>query len=76
MTDDFENPVGAVGDSPEGSGAEAVTVATDEDVGLTVWRKAPNCPVSACEGTWTGATLSLERFPGVSPVTLDALIRN
>ena len=77
---------GNVGDEPEGGSAETVTVVTDEDGGITVWRKAANCedlshlddPVEECPGpnAWIGATLSIERFPEVTPVTLNALIRN
>lgn len=62
---------GTVGDVPEGSGNETVIVNTAVDGSLTVWRRAPE---GASDGTWIGATLSLEAFPGVDPVTLDALV--
>lgn len=74
VTDDVDSEVGTVGDEPEGSGSETVMVVTDGAGGITVWRKALAC--DDCVGTWIGATLSLEEFPEVTPVTLDALIRN
>lgn len=76
VTDDFDQVVGFVGDEPEGGGSEAVMVNTASDGGITVWRKAPACDPAECVGTWIGATLSLEKYPDVTPITLDALIRN
>lgn len=76
VTDDC--PVGqegAVGDEPEGSGSNAVMINTATDGGITVWRRAAVFD-GECEGEWIGATLSLEKYPDVTPVTLDALIRN
>lgn len=85
---------GAVGDEPQGGSAETVTVITDEEGGITVWRMAPaldeladiapECVTEDGDGNlildpsfdcWIGATLSLERYPEVTPVTLDALLR-
>ena len=69
---------GTVGDEPDGEGAETVMVNTAADGSITVWRKAEGeCGDDTCsvEGTWIGATLSLERYPDVRPVTLMALIR-
>ncbi len=70
---------GFVGLEPEDGEEEvAVTLNTAEDGGITVWRKAcdyrqdPLCPPP---DTWIGATLSIERYPDVTPITLDALIR-
>ena len=61
---------GGVGLEPEdGEDEEAVTLNTAEDGGITVWRKAD--PSTVC-GTWIGATLSIEKYPDVAPVTLDA----
>ncbi|MFW6010656.1 MAG: hypothetical protein ACOC9H_01940, partial [Gemmatimonadota bacterium] len=65
---------GAVGDEPEGTGSNAVMINTATDGGITVWRRAPDSD-GECEGVWIGATLSVEDFPDVTPVTLDALIR-
>lgn len=79
VTDDVPAGIGAVGDEPEGGGAEAVMVNTATDGGITVWRKAPDCDPEGdepCNDEWIGATLSLERYPDVTPVTLDALIRD
>lgn len=75
VTDDVPpTELGAVGDEPEGAGSEAVMVNTATDGSITVWRRAPAC--SDCDGEWIGATLSLEKYPDVTPVTLDALIRD
>ena len=69
---------GAVGDEPDGPGAETVMVNTAEDGSVTVWRRAchpeddPECPGP---GGWIGATLSIEDFPDVLPITLMAMIR-
>ena len=66
---------GTVGDEPDGSGEETVTVNTALDGSVTVWRRASSDTTkNAAPGEWAGATLSLENFPGVEPVTLDALI--
>jgi hypothetical protein len=62
---------------------EAVTLNTAEDGGITVWRKSsvsctdPDAPPDRCVniGDWIGATLSIERYPDVTPITLDALVR-
>ncbi len=76
---------GTVGDVPGGGGEETVTVVTGRDGAVTVWRRAPDTGSlpPAClndDGElvppcWIGATLSVENFPGVDPVTLDALVR-
>jgi len=68
---------GQVGLEPEdGAGEEAVTLNTAEDGAITVWRRAPGCdPINnptSCPGNWIGATLSIERYPDVEPITLDA----
>jgi hypothetical protein len=63
---------GTLGDEPEGDGQETVEVVTGSDGAVTVWRRAT---AGAEEGDWIGATLSLENFPDVPPVTLDALVR-
>ena len=65
---------GQVGLEPEdGVGEEAVTLNTAEDGAVSVWRRAPAC--IGCEEQWIGATLSIDKYPDVKPVTLDALIR-
>ena len=74
------NRGGQVGLEPEdGAGEEAVTLNTAEDGAITVWRRAcdapPNSAVCSTDGNWIGATLSIEKYPDVVPVTLDALIR-
>ena len=75
------NWFGGVGAEPDGPGAETVMINTAEDGAITVWRKAtgpcdpledPDCPP---EGTWINATLSIEQYPDVVPVTLSAQIR-
>jgi len=72
---------GFVGLEPEdGEDEEAVTLNTAEDGGITVWRKAsgacsPPVVLDGCPGRWIGATLSIERYPDVTPITLDALVR-
>lgn len=80
---------GAVGDEPEDGDSETVKVLSATDGGVTVWRKAasPPTPIACYEELedrdgflllspcWIGATLSMEQYPDVSPVTLDALIR-
>jgi hypothetical protein len=69
---------GTVGDEPDGDGAETVMVNTAADGSITVWRKAEGeCGDDTCsvEGTWIGATLSVEQYPDVKPITLMALIR-
>lgn len=76
---------GTVGDRPEGSGTETVLVITGRDGAITVWRRAPgrsDLPDRCFDGMgnltdscWIGATLSVENYPAVDPVTLDALIR-
>lgn len=69
---------GAVGDQPDGPGAETVMVNTAEDGAITVWRRAchpdvdPDCPPL---GAWIGATLSIEQYPDVRPISLMAMIR-
>lgn len=80
---------GAVGDEPEEGDPETVKVFSGSEGGVTVWRRAADAGIplrcyeeledrdgflllSPC---WIGATLSFERYPEVSPVTLDALIR-
>lgn len=73
---------GFVGLEPEdGEGEEAVTLNTAEDGAITVWRKASNeCSppdvLDGCPGRWIGATLSIERYPDVVPITLDAFVGN
>ena len=73
------NGFGQVGLEPEdGAGEEAVTLNTAEDGAITVWRRAPGCdvfPPGECIGRWIGATLSIEKYPDVKAITLDALIR-
>jgi len=74
------NRGGQVGLEPEdGVGEEAVTLNTAEDGAITVWRRAcddpPNTAVCSTDGNWIGATLSIEKYPNVVPVTLNALIR-
>lgn len=64
---------GTVGDEPEGAGSEAVMVNTAEDGSITVWRKASS---AVTDGQWIGATLSLEEYPDVVPITLNALVRD
>lgn len=74
---------GTVGDQPEGGGAETVFLTTGRDGSIAVWRRAAASPTPACEddsgnyipSCWIGATLSVENFSGVDPVTLDALVR-
>ncbi len=72
------NFYGMVGDEPDGPGAETVMVNTAEDGSITVWRRAcdfrldPLCP---SPGDWFTATLSLEQYPLVKPVTLMAMVR-
>jgi len=78
LTWTMTNWYGAVGDEPDGPGTEAVMVNTAADGSITVWRKAcdyredDKCPVP---GTWITATLSLEQYPLVKPITLMALVR-
>jgi hypothetical protein len=73
---------GFVGLEPEdGAGEEAVTLNTAEDGAITVWRKAssqcdPPDVVDGCPGRWIGATLSIEKYPDVVPITLDAFVGN
>ena len=74
------NREGKVGLEPEDeAGEEAVTLNTAEDGAITVWRRAcdkePGEDVCSTDGNWIGATLSIEKYPNVVPVTLDALIR-
>jgi len=77
------NWFGSVGDEPDGPGAETVMVNTAADGSITVWRKAQGCtfdpldPQPDCppDGTWINATLSLEQYPLVKPVTLMAMVR-
>lgn len=80
VTDDLSPAVGTVGSEPEGGGSEAVMVVTDDVGSITVWRKAtPEFPPSCADtpnDCWIGATLSLEEFPSVTPMTLDARVRN
>jgi len=75
------NWFGGVGAEPDGPGAETVMINTAEDGAITVWRKATgpcdplgddDCPP---EGTWINATLSIEQYPDVLPITLSAQIR-
>ena len=70
---------GQVGLEPEdGVGEEAVTFNTAEDGAVSVWRRAPTClelVPDPCYGRWIGATLSIDKYPDVRPVTLDAMIR-
>lgn len=69
---------GKVGNEPDGPGDETVMVNTAEDGAITVWRRAchpaqdPECPDP---GGWVGATLSIEQYPDVKPITLMAMIR-
>lgn len=63
---------GTLGDEPVDEGQETVEVVSGSDGAVTVWRRAPS---DASDGDWIGATLSLENFPDVLPVTLDALVR-
>lgn len=74
------NHYGTVGDEPDGPGAETVMVNTAEDGAITVWRKASDCvppdpPGCPSDGDWISATLSLEQYPDVKPITLMALVR-
>ncbi|MCL7975156.1 MAG: Ig-like domain-containing protein, partial [marine benthic group bacterium] len=74
------NREGKVGLLPEdGAGEEAVTFNTAEDGAITVWRRAcdeePGEDICSTDGNWIGATLSIEKYPDVVPVTLNALIR-
>jgi len=65
---------GWVGLEPEdGAGEEAVTLNTAEDGGITVWRKDGGGNPA---GKWIGATLSIEKYPDVVPITLDAFVGN
>ena len=69
---------GGVGLEPEdGADEVAVTLNTAEDGAITVWRKACARKGEPCYaiGTWIGATLSIDKYPDVTPITLDALIR-
>lgn len=68
---------GTVGDEPEGPGAETAHVLTGVDGSITVWRRAPEDAFDPDDEDeeWIGATLSVEDFPDVEPVTLDALVR-
>ena len=69
---------GQVGLEPEdGMGEEAVTLNTAEDGAISVWRKACSLDDDPCsaEGRWIGATLSIDKYPDVTPITLDAMIR-
>jgi hypothetical protein len=72
------NWFGKVGDEPDGPGSETVMVNTAEDGSVTVWRRAclpgsdPLCPDY---GNWVSATLSIEDYPEVVPITLMALLR-
>jgi hypothetical protein len=71
---------GMVGLEPEDGEEEiAVTLNTAEDGGITVWRMACggelNESVCSTEGRWIGATLSIDKYPDVTPITLDAMIR-
>jgi hypothetical protein len=71
---------GGVGAEPDGPGAETVMINTAEDGAITVWRKAPDCdpledPYCPPDGTWINATLSIEDYPDVVPITLSAQIR-
>lgn len=86
VTDDLTPAPGTVGAVPEGEGSDAVTVVTDDRGSITVWRKAtpvgeetttgqgPLCPIPLPipAERWIGATLSLDDFPDVTPMTLDA----
>lgn len=80
VTDDLTSQPGTVGDEPEGSGSEAVMVVTDDVGSITVWRKATEAFPQFClddpDECWIGATLSLEDFPDVTPMTLDARVRD
>ena len=72
------NWFGTVGDEPDGPGAETVMVNTAADGSITVWRKACHPEVDldcAAIGEWISATLSLEQYPLVKPITLMAMIR-
>jgi len=75
------NWFGGVGAEPDGPGAETVMINTAEDGAITVWRKAPLCtdpvnePDCPSEGTWINATLSIEQYPDVQPITLSAQMR-
>jgi hypothetical protein len=69
---------GKVGDEPDGPGTETVMVNTAEDGAITVWRRACHPEVDLdCPpiGEWISATLSLEDYPEVVPITLMAMIR-
>jgi len=81
LTWHVSNWLGKVGDEPDGPGAETVMVNTAADGSITVWRRAngpcvpleePECPP---DDTWISATLSLEQYPDVKPITLMALVR-
>lgn len=63
---------GQVGDEPENGNDETVHVNTAADGSITVWRRDGGItPV----GSWIGATLSLEEYPDVVPITLNAMVR-
>lgn len=63
---------GAVGDEPEQGDPETVKVNTAADGSITVWRRDGGI---AAVGSWIGATLSLEEYPDVVPITLNAMVR-
>lgn len=63
---------GTLGDEPEGSGGERLVLNTAFDGSASVWRRAPS---GAEDGDWIGASLSLEAFPDVRTLVVDALVR-
>jgi hypothetical protein len=73
------NWYGGVGPEPDGPGEETVMINTAEDGAITVWRKACDYRVDPdiCPqlDTWITATLSIEQYPLVNPITLMALVR-